>query len=719
MASYTSSLRLVQPSVGEYPGTWGTQVNDGLTALVDTSVAGTATITMAAANYTLSTANGATDEARALVLNLTGTPGAARNVICPAVSKVYIVYNNTTGGFAQTIKTASGSGVSIPNGYALTVRCDGTDVVAVGTVDSAMPFLQSGTGAVTRTAQSKMRDVVSVKDFGAVGDGVTNDTTAITNAFVAAKGKALYFPAGTYLTGTITLDNTYTNMFVYGDGAASILKLVGSSTTAILRLRQSSNISFTQMKFDGNGAAQSSTGTYCVYLDRAATNIKFNDVWFFNSYDDNVFLTYTTSFGAVSNVSFTDCRFQTTTTAGNANAKLLNTENITFQGCYFTDWTLVSIDINFFSPAVNGGLIVDSCYFQNTNSDAFCISAVAGDMVPNDNFYRIKNVVVSNNIFDANNRATLGSSGINGWMDYVSITGNTWRRSDSGSWRQGMLIAGNYVTISNNVLDDGQIALTNNSVASAGKNNIITNNSIRVNGGSSLYGIQVGGSAPDGVITYDRLIVSNNTIDLIGVTGPNSGAIHFGTFEFTAVVKNSVCSNNTMSHDSAVSAVNGIRFTVASGSQNINIINNSIVNADTGIQCISAVATDVEISGNDLRGCNSNISLPATGIYRVFGNTFNATYQLVSSDRGDASVTVVNGVDAPTQVFNTPLTTNRTVTLSSTDAFAGATFTVVRTAAATGASTLDVGGLKTLAAGQTCTVQYSGTAWFLLSFGSL
>lgn len=150
MPSYTSSLRLIQPSTGEYPGTWGTQVNTGLTALVDTSVAGTATITMTAANYTLSNNNGAADEARAMFLVLGGTPGGSYNVIVPAVSKLYFVTNNT--GFAQTVKTSAGSGVSVPNGARMTLRCDGTDVVVAQnyfaslTLGAALPVASGGTG---------------------------------------------------------------------------------------------------------------------------------------------------------------------------------------------------------------------------------------------------------------------------------------------------------------------------------------------------------------------------------------------------------------------------------------------------------------------------------------------------------------------------------------------------------------------------------------------
>jgi hypothetical protein len=57
-------------------------------------------------------------------------------------------------------------------------------------------WTQTGSGAVTRTVDEKLKDVVSVKDFGAVGDGVANDTAAITAA-IAAHGY-IFFPAGTY-----------------------------------------------------------------------------------------------------------------------------------------------------------------------------------------------------------------------------------------------------------------------------------------------------------------------------------------------------------------------------------------------------------------------------------------------------------------------------------------------------------------------------------------
>ncbi|MFM2007615.1 MAG: hypothetical protein RLZZ09_3270 [Pseudomonadota bacterium] len=69
-----------------------------------------------------------------------------------------------------------------------------SDVVIAGIDSSDVTFIQAGTGAVTRTAQAKMRDVVSVKDFGAVGDGSTNDSPVLSAIATWPAG----FPAGTY-----------------------------------------------------------------------------------------------------------------------------------------------------------------------------------------------------------------------------------------------------------------------------------------------------------------------------------------------------------------------------------------------------------------------------------------------------------------------------------------------------------------------------------------
>lgn len=119
-----------------------------------------------------------------------------------------------------------------------------------GSSSADVNFLQSGTGATTRTVQSKLRDVVSVKDFGAVGDGVADDTAAIQAAltyagsisvsdasfsgygYVVKGGTTVYLPAGAYLvSGTITVPQ---NVSFEGSGKYSTV-IKSSHNGQILR----------------------------------------------------------------------------------------------------------------------------------------------------------------------------------------------------------------------------------------------------------------------------------------------------------------------------------------------------------------------------------------------------------------------------------------------------------------------------------------------------
>ena len=82
-------------------------------------------------------------------------------------------------------------------------------------------FLASGAGASQRTVLDKLRDVVSVKDFGAVGDGVADDTAAIQAALDAGQNKAVFVPPGTYLCTMLRI-RTGTTLFGAGTSATTI-----------------------------------------------------------------------------------------------------------------------------------------------------------------------------------------------------------------------------------------------------------------------------------------------------------------------------------------------------------------------------------------------------------------------------------------------------------------------------------------------------------------
>jgi len=117
---------------GEKDSTWGAILNTVLGTLLEEAISGVASVTHDdTASYSLTTNNGSTDEARQMVLEVGGTLTAARNLVCPTKEKLYVVSNATTGGYAFTIKTAAGTGVSVPNGEISVVYCDGTNVVAI------------------------------------------------------------------------------------------------------------------------------------------------------------------------------------------------------------------------------------------------------------------------------------------------------------------------------------------------------------------------------------------------------------------------------------------------------------------------------------------------------------------------------------------------------------------------------------------------------------
>ena len=114
------------------------------------------------------------------------------------------------GGLYQNEGTYSVSGTTLTFTEAPT---EGTNNIEVAlfkttpmgsTVGSLVEYIPAGAGAVATNVQSKLREFVSVKDFGAKGDGVTDDTAAINNAAIhvaSSGGGTVFFPPGTYLVG--------------------------------------------------------------------------------------------------------------------------------------------------------------------------------------------------------------------------------------------------------------------------------------------------------------------------------------------------------------------------------------------------------------------------------------------------------------------------------------------------------------------------------------
>jgi len=134
VVDYTTNLGLALPTTGDLAGLWGYTVNDSITSLLDTAVAGTVTLSTDA-DTTLTTTDGAANQARAAVINWTATGTVTRNINAPKHSKVYVVFNNT--GSTQSIVIRGGptsptTGVTILAGDQAIVAWNGSDFEKVG-----------------------------------------------------------------------------------------------------------------------------------------------------------------------------------------------------------------------------------------------------------------------------------------------------------------------------------------------------------------------------------------------------------------------------------------------------------------------------------------------------------------------------------------------------------------------------------------------------------
>ena len=104
---------------------------------------GEKSIALTDANYTLSVVTHPKEFVWG-VLRFTGALTGDRDIIVPLNKKPYTVVNDTTGGFSLVVKTAAGTGITVPNGATYLMRCDGTDVVQAGASVAALIYDMAG-----------------------------------------------------------------------------------------------------------------------------------------------------------------------------------------------------------------------------------------------------------------------------------------------------------------------------------------------------------------------------------------------------------------------------------------------------------------------------------------------------------------------------------------------------------------------------------------------
>ena len=193
MASTYTDLKVELIGTGEQSGSWGTTTNTNLGTALEEAIVGTVDVPFSSGTITLTLSNSnATQSARHLRLNLTGTSGGAQNLVVPAIQKNYLVNNGTADTI--TVKTPSGSGIGVPSGKTMWVYNNGSSVVDAVT---AVTSLQSD-GGVTVDEMTLDGDTLTATDdfiIDAVGD-ITLDADAGTIKFKDGGTDIGFFNAG-------------------------------------------------------------------------------------------------------------------------------------------------------------------------------------------------------------------------------------------------------------------------------------------------------------------------------------------------------------------------------------------------------------------------------------------------------------------------------------------------------------------------------------------
>ena len=174
---------------------------------------------------------------------------------------------------------------------------------------------------------------VNVKDptYGALGDGVTDDTTAILAANIAAAGGILFFPPGTYKVTTLGVSSSNLNWYGAGRGVSIIS---GSTSTSLVGLTNNTN---TAWKNFSNLSFTSSGGYTRLFNLEENQNVSFKNCSFDASQCSGAGVEWTSAVG-LSKVFFTDCDFVfgSATNAGLRNAAETGDRDILIKGCHFT-----------------------------------------------------------------------------------------------------------------------------------------------------------------------------------------------------------------------------------------------------------------------------------------------------------------------------------------------------------------------------------------------
>ena len=470
----------------------------------------------------------------------------------------------STGTIVQTLDNVSAS-----IGSAALVSSSGSNLIG---------FIQAGSGAVARTAQSKMREVVSVKDFGAVGDGVTDDKAAIQLALNSGAKEVVFSAGSTYLTdGGLTL--TTAGVTVICTGAT--IKLKNNATSLAMLFISATDCVVDGGTWDGNKANGNATGsTYnsyniAMYADRCTVK----NIRSINTYGIGI-----KGFGNY--LSALNNKIQNTGHYGvffDGSASVSHTGNRAIGNTIDMSDGIISGGIN-----IGQGILFTAGTGQAQTAWELADNNIIGPQTSVTD-QAINLAVRGNNGIVSNNTTRYGAMGFSEGGSNTVITGNRFL-DITGTTAYGIEPSGVNMTISGNTVT------------------------------GAIRGIAGSVAAMDGMtITGNNIVASTNAINIqvtVGGTGQNiviSGNYLQGSsvIRLTRDIKNITISGNVIVGPSDTFASGrGIYFDTPPADVYAFISGNTIVNVQRPYAVFSAAATTF----NYLFAIGNNISLAGSTV---------------------------------------------------------------------------------------------------------
>jgi len=218
--TYSDKLRIALQGDGDNPTTWGEVANESVFELLEDAIAGYLNLDISgSSNITLTTANGATDQARMAMLELSGFLTGNINVTIPTLTKTYTVKTSFTGAFKPTITTGSGATVTLETGRKTTLFCDGTNVYDLGFDSSSLGDLAyldtiTSTGLLgTEIVTTSIIASLAVTTPKIANQAVTNEKLAngaVTTSCIASGAITASLLSPTLFSSSIAATGFYT-----------------------------------------------------------------------------------------------------------------------------------------------------------------------------------------------------------------------------------------------------------------------------------------------------------------------------------------------------------------------------------------------------------------------------------------------------------------------------------------------------------------------------